>query len=34
MTQRKAIVLRHVAFEDLDSFAAILERHGFAIAYY
>jgi GMP synthase (glutamine-hydrolysing) len=33
MTQRQAIVVRHVAFEDLDSFAAILERHGFAIAY-
>jgi GMP synthase (glutamine-hydrolysing) len=33
MTSRRALVLRHVAFEDLDGLAAILERRGFAIAY-
>lgn len=33
MTPRQALVLRHVAFEDLGGFAAILETHGFAITY-
>jgi GMP synthase (glutamine-hydrolysing) len=28
---RDALVLRHVAFEDLGSFAPVLERHGFTI---
>jgi GMP synthase (glutamine-hydrolysing) len=33
MNPRRALVLRHVAFEDLGSFAAVLEAQGFAIAY-
>ncbi|MDB5407667.1 MAG: synthase family protein [Rhodospirillales bacterium] len=33
MNQRRALVLRHVAFEDLGSFAAVLEAQGFTIAY-
>jgi GMP synthase (glutamine-hydrolysing) len=32
MNPRHAVVLRHVAFEDLGSFATILGRHGFTIA--
>jgi GMP synthase (glutamine-hydrolysing) len=30
---RSAIAIRHVAFEDLGSLAAVLERRGFALAY-
>ena len=29
----KAIAIRHVAFEDLGSFAAVLERRGWAVSY-
>jgi GMP synthase (glutamine-hydrolysing) len=30
---RRAIAVRHVAFEDLGSLAAVLQRCGFALAY-
>jgi GMP synthase (glutamine-hydrolysing) len=30
---RRAIAIRHVAFEDLGTLAAVLERRGFALAY-
>ena len=30
---RRAVVIRHVAFEDLDSFAEPLIRHGYGIEY-
>jgi GMP synthase-like glutamine amidotransferase len=30
---RRAIAIRHVAFEDLGSLAAVLQRRGFALAY-
>lgn len=34
MTTRKALAIRHVAFEDLGSFAGPLERAGYAVIYH
>ena len=34
MPQRTVLAIRHVAFEDLGSFAAPLERAGYAIVYH
>jgi len=31
---KTALILRHVAFEDLGSFAPVLERHGYRIEYH